>query len=52
MQTRFSGTSGTFHAMTQHAAMDMDGAGETYGQALFRSPALCLGAARNVDPGA
>jgi alkylation response protein AidB-like acyl-CoA dehydrogenase len=32
------------HAMTQHAAMDTDGAGETYGQALIRNPALALGA--------
>jgi 3-hydroxy-9,10-secoandrosta-1,3,5(10)-triene-9,17-dione monooxygenase len=32
------------HAMTQHAAMDMDGAGETYGRALLRNPTFCLGA--------
>jgi 3-hydroxy-9,10-secoandrosta-1,3,5(10)-triene-9,17-dione monooxygenase len=31
------------HAMTQHASMDMDTAGENYGRALFRSPALAMG---------
>jgi 3-hydroxy-9,10-secoandrosta-1,3,5(10)-triene-9,17-dione monooxygenase len=32
------------HAMTQHAAMDMDRAGELYGGALFRNPTLSPGA--------
>jgi alkylation response protein AidB-like acyl-CoA dehydrogenase len=32
------------HAMTQHAAMDTDRAGETYGRALIQNPALCVGA--------
>jgi alkylation response protein AidB-like acyl-CoA dehydrogenase len=32
------------HAMTQHAAMDTDAAGETYGRALFLNPALSFGA--------
>jgi 3-hydroxy-9,10-secoandrosta-1,3,5(10)-triene-9,17-dione monooxygenase len=32
------------HAMTQHVAMDLDRAGETYGRALFANAALALGA--------
>ncbi len=32
------------HAMTQHAAMDTDGAGETYGRKLFQNAALSIGA--------
>lgn len=32
------------HAMTQHVAMDLDRAGETYGRALFTNAALALGA--------
>jgi alkylation response protein AidB-like acyl-CoA dehydrogenase len=32
------------HAMTQHAVMDMDGAGETYGRSLFQNPTLAVGA--------
>jgi alkylation response protein AidB-like acyl-CoA dehydrogenase len=34
------------HAMTQHAAMELDGAGETYGEALFQNPAFAVGAVR------
>jgi 3-hydroxy-9,10-secoandrosta-1,3,5(10)-triene-9,17-dione monooxygenase len=32
------------HAMTQHVAMDLDRAGETYGRLLFQNPELTLGA--------
>jgi alkylation response protein AidB-like acyl-CoA dehydrogenase len=32
------------HAMTQHAALDTDGAGETYGRALFQNPMFSVGA--------
>lgn len=32
------------HAMTQHVAMDLDRAGETYGRALFTNASLALGA--------
>ena len=32
------------HAMTQHVAMDLDRAGETYGRLLFQNAALALGA--------
>ena len=32
------------HAMTQHVAMDLDRAGETYGRLLFQNPQLTLGA--------
>jgi alkylation response protein AidB-like acyl-CoA dehydrogenase len=34
------------HAMTQHATMDMDFAGELYGQALFQNESFVLGAVR------
>jgi 3-hydroxy-9,10-secoandrosta-1,3,5(10)-triene-9,17-dione monooxygenase len=42
------------HAMTQHAATDLDGAGETYGQALFRKSESGVGAGRasRATPGA
>jgi hypothetical protein len=32
------------HAMTQHVAMDLDRAGETYGRLLLQNAALPLGA--------
>jgi 3-hydroxy-9,10-secoandrosta-1,3,5(10)-triene-9,17-dione monooxygenase len=32
------------HAMTQHVAMDLDRAGETYGRLLLQNPELALGA--------
>ena len=35
------------HAMTQHVAMDLDRAGETYGRLLFQNPELMLGAREN-----
>jgi 3-hydroxy-9,10-secoandrosta-1,3,5(10)-triene-9,17-dione monooxygenase len=37
------------HAMTQHVAMDLDRAGETYGRLLFRNSGLFLGARERVD---
>ena len=39
-------------AMTQHAIMDMDGAGETYGRALFKNPTFNVGATRMTGEGA
>ncbi|HXS80990.1 MAG TPA: acyl-CoA dehydrogenase family protein [Gammaproteobacteria bacterium] len=35
------------HAMTQHVAMDLDRAGETYGRLLFQNADLALGAREN-----
>jgi len=35
------------HAMTQHVAMDLDRAGETYGRLLFQNAELALGAREN-----
>jgi hypothetical protein len=32
------------HAMTQHAALDLDIMGDRYGKALLENPALALGA--------
>ena len=32
------------HAMSQHAAVELDGAGETYGRSLFQNPTFSLGA--------
>ena len=37
------------HAMTQHVAMDLDRAGETYGRLLFQNPQLTLGV-REITP--
>ena len=37
------------HAMTQHVAMDLDRAGETYGRLLFQNAELALGA-RDTPP--
>ena len=37
------------HAMTQHVAMDLDRAGETYGRLLFQNAELALGA-RDIPP--
>jgi alkylation response protein AidB-like acyl-CoA dehydrogenase len=37
------------HAMTQHVAMDLDRAGETYGRLLFQNPELTLGARENTQ---
>jgi len=39
------------HAMTQHVAMDLDRAGETYGRLLLQNPALALGARDNAPQG-
>jgi hypothetical protein len=36
------------HAMTQHVAMDLDRAGETYGRLLFQNSELALGARENT----
>jgi alkylation response protein AidB-like acyl-CoA dehydrogenase len=36
------------HAMTQHVAMDLDRAGETYGRLLLQNGQLALGARENT----
>ena len=38
------------HAMTQHVAMDLDRAGETYGRLLFQNAELALGAREPTHP--